>query len=249
MEQKNKNINLAEEKAHFIAFVNSSEDESIIKEAISRLLLPYSNIHKGGIKAAIKTLANIRSPKILLVDITDSELPISDINALADVCEPGVKVLTMGSKNDVGLFRDLLSIGISDYLTKPLSIDLVQRAIGSLIDEEDAPPKTKSKTGKIITFVGTRGGVGTSTIATKTAWHLGADRKRRTVILDLDLHFGTVGLTLDLDIKHDLREALEHPDRVDSIFIDGALERVENKLFVINSEENLSDEIVFDEDA
>ena len=47
--------------------------------------------------------------RILLVDLTQSDLPLSDINELAEVCEPGVTVVAIGDRNDVGLFRELMN--------------------------------------------------------------------------------------------------------------------------------------------
>jgi pilus assembly protein CpaE len=56
-----------------------------------------------------------------MVDLSESGDPLNDINALAEVCEPGTVVIAVGQVNDVRLYRDLLASGIHDYLLKPLS--------------------------------------------------------------------------------------------------------------------------------
>ncbi len=54
--------------------------------------------------------------------------------------------------------------------------------------------------GQVIAFLGSRGGVGTTTAAVSCAWVFAEDRKERCALVDLDLHFGTVALKLDSDL-------------------------------------------------
>src|SRR3546814_20023816 len=61
--------------------------------------------------------------------MSESGDPINDINALAEVCEPGTVVIAAGQVNDVRLYRDLLSSGIQDYLLKPLSLEQVRESL------------------------------------------------------------------------------------------------------------------------
>jgi pilus assembly protein CpaE len=77
--------------------------------------------NKGGLRNAVQSLSISASPAILMVDLSESGDPLNDINALAEVCEPGTVVIAVGQVNDVRLYRDLLASGIHDYLLKPLS--------------------------------------------------------------------------------------------------------------------------------
>lgn len=237
----------SQERASLMAFVKTPEEETMMNEVVNRLLLPFATVKRGGIEQAIKTVSEMRSPKTLIVDISDSDLPISDIEKLAEVCEPDVNLLVLGSRNDVSLFRDLVAIGVSDYLIKPLSPDLLHRAVSALIDQTQVGHRQRR--GRVISFIGTRGGIGTSSLATNVAWYLGHERKRRTIIVDLDLYLGSVGLFLDLDIKHNLREAIESPERVDNIFVEQAVEEISNKFYVLNAEENLEERFKINDDA
>ena len=69
------------------------------------------------------------SPAILMVDLSESGDPLNDINALAEVCEPGTVVIAIGQVNDVRLYRDLVASGIHDYLLKPLSAGQLRDAL------------------------------------------------------------------------------------------------------------------------
>src|SRR3546814_1972017 len=81
-----------------------------------------------------------------------------------------------------------------------------------------------------IAVIGSRGGVGSSTFAVNLAWILAEERKYKTTLIDLDLEFGTIALSLDLEPTRGLREALENPARVDGLFISSATAKLTENL-------------------
>src|ERR671912_1325809 len=66
-------------------------------------------VNKGGLRNAVQTLSVSASPAILFVDLSESGDPLTDINGLAEVCEPGTVVIAAGQVNDVRLYRDLVA--------------------------------------------------------------------------------------------------------------------------------------------
>jgi len=236
------------DQAHFIAFCTDSTTHAAIDRAIGDMMLPHASIRKGSVKDAIKYLSQHASPRLLMVDISGSDLPLSDIDSLADVCEPGVSVIAVGERNDCGLFRDLMHHGVTDYLVKPLSPDLLQRAITNISDYGEQP-KTQSKLGKLVAVLGARGGVGSTSIATSLSWIISQQRRRRVALLDLDLQFGTVALSLDIEPSRGMREALESADRIDSLFMDRMLIQHSDRLFVMSGEESPDETLLIDPSA
>ena len=233
------------DRVHFIAFCTDANTHAAVDKVIGDMMLPHASIRKGTVKDAIKYLSHHASPKLLMVDITGSDLPLSDIDNLADVCEPGVSVIAIGERNDCGLFRDLLHHGVADYLVKPLSPSLMQRAISNISDYGDQP-KATNKLGKLVAVMGSRGGVGATTVATSLSWIIAQQRRRRVALLDLDLQFGTVALSLDIEPSHGLREALESADRIDSLFLDRMLTQHSDRLFVVSAEEAPDEPLLLD---
>jgi pilus assembly protein CpaE len=169
----------AEQREQFLAFVADPETSSVIDQVVGEMMLPHASIREGGVKEAVKYLSEQRSPRLLLVDLSGSDLPLSEINSLADVCEPGVTVLALGDRNDCGLFRDLLQHGVADYLVKPVTPALLQKAIQGASDQSGMARTTSSKLGKLVAVSGTRGGVGATTLATSIAWLIANERRRR----------------------------------------------------------------------
>ncbi len=230
---------------HLLAFCADSATHAVIDRVVGDMMLPHTSIRKGGIKDAVRYLSGHASPKLLMVDLAGSDLPLSDIDSLADVCEPGVTVIAIGERNDCGLFRDLLNHGVADYLVKPLSPPLLQRAISNVTDESYAV-RANSKLGKLVAVLGARGGVGSTTIATNLSWLVAQQRRRRVALVDLDLQFGTVALSFDLEPSHGLREALENPDRIDSLFMDRVMVQHSDRLFVMSAEESPNETLLLD---
>jgi pilus assembly protein CpaE len=158
-----------EQREQFLAFVADDDTYGVVDQVVGEMMLPHASIRQGGVKDAIKHLGEQRSPKLLLIDVSASDLPLSDINALADVCEPGVTVVAVGARNDCGLFRDLLQHGVADYLVKPITPALLQKAILAAT-EQSGVVKGNHKLGKLVAVSGTRGGVGATSVAASVAW-------------------------------------------------------------------------------
>ncbi|MPS69166.1 MULTISPECIES: AAA family ATPase [Novosphingobium] len=205
--------------------------------------------NKGGLRNAVQSLSITASPNILLVDLSESGDPLNDINALAEVCEPGTVVIAIGQVNDVRLYRDLLASGIHDYLLKPLSPGQVRDALAHAQAVFSAPrPSEAGSAGSHVStaVIGTRGGVGASTLATSIAWLFSADNKLPTALLDLDIHFGTGALCLDLEPGRGLTDAIENPSRIDGLFIERAMIRANDNLALLSAEAPISTPLMTD---
>jgi pilus assembly protein CpaE len=168
--------------------------------------------------------------------------------SLPSLCEPGVTVIAIGDKNDIGLYRDLVHAGVSDYIVKPLTAQLLAKAlIGATASGEGSP--ISRKLGKVVAVVGSRGGVGATTLAVHLALHLANQQSRRVVLLDLDLHTGDCALALNLKPTPGLREALANPLRIDSVFLDRTMAIHGDRLFVLSAEEPLRVDAEFTAEA
>ena len=202
----------------------------------------------GGVRKSVEKFQQGPSPKLLIIDLSGLDQPMNEIDALAEVCEPGTTVVAVGDQNDVGLYRQLTLAGITDYLVKPLTAEAIDMAIETAA-EVPAAAGESAASGKVIAFVGAHGGVGATTLAVNTAWTIATEMEKQVAIVDLDLKFGSVSLALDVEPGRGLREALQHPERIDSLFVAGAAVGISDKLYVLGSEEPLEDGVEFHSDA
>jgi pilus assembly protein CpaE len=222
-------------------FIRDTASETTVRHALQSLGIRDVAFTSGNIETAIPALASHASPRLLLVDISGVDDPLSRMQALADVCEPNTGVIVVGDRNDIVLYRDLKRAGVAEYFFKPLVSDLVTRACNVVLTGGAEQPK--ARTGKLVYILGVRGGVGATTIAVNAAWHLAETRARWVMFLDLDLQHGDAALQLDCVPSHALREALEHPERVDKLFLERAVIHVEQRIDLLASLEPLSDSI------
>jgi pilus assembly protein CpaE len=91
--------------------------------------------------------------------------------------------------------------------------------------------------------------VGASTIASSIAWLFSADHKQPTALLDLDIHFGTGALALDLEPGRGLTDAIENPSRIDGLFIERAMIRAGEHLSLLSAEAPISHPLLTDGSA
>ncbi len=223
----------------FAAYICDEAALDVLGPVVIEMGWQPEKCNKGGLRNAIQSLSIAASPAILMVDLSESGDPLNDINALAEVCEPGTVVIAVGQVNDVRLYRDLLSSGIHDYLLKPLSANALRDALTSAQAVFSAPrSEDGDDEGEHITtaVVGTRGGVGASTIATSLAWLFATEHNRSTALLDLDVHFGTGALSLDLEPGRGLTDAIDNPSRIDGLFIERAMIRAHENLAIMSAE-------------
>ena len=223
------------------AFVRDPDSEASVRQAMANLNMRDAEFVGGTIEDAITALSQRPSPRLLIVDVSGVSDPVARINALADVCEPNTGVIVIGDRNDIVLYRDLRFAGVAEYFFKPLVSDLVSRACNAVLTggAETQPQRT----GKLVFVLGVRGGVGATTIAVNTAWRLAETRQRWVMLLDLDLQNGDAALQLDETPSHALREAVEHPERVDKLFLERAVTPVERRIDLLASLEPLGERI------
>lgn len=217
-------------------FVRDPQSEATIRQSLQALGMD-AEFTPGNVNTAVAALAKEISPRLLIVDLDGVDDPVLAVRELAEVCEPDIRVVVIGERNDIVLYRDLKNIGILEYFLKPIVRDLLIRTCGGVSAPNLSRPT--SRTGKLILVLGVRGGVGATTIATNTAWYFAEARRRHTMLLDLDLQNGDAALQLDTSPSNALREAFENPERVDKLYLERGVKHVTERLDLLASLELL----------
>lgn len=221
----------------FVGFVSDDATLDALRTAVAAMKWPPEKCDKGGLRGAVQALSIASSPAILLVDLSECRDPATEIDSLAEVCEPGTVVIAIGRVNDVGLYRELLARGIHDYLPKPVSANQLREALERALAVFQTPRDKGGESDHVsAAVIGARGGVGASMVATSLAWLLSTEHNRSTALLDLDVHFGTGALTVDLEPGRALTDAIENPSRIDGLFIERAMIRASDRLGIMSAE-------------
>jgi pilus assembly protein CpaE len=234
-------------RPRFVACVADDVTREAVSRAVAQLGWSNAKVRAGGLQAAMKAIDVTLPPTLVLVDLADATNPVEGMHELAQLCGPNTNFLAIGSVNDVSLYRQLVALGVADYLVKPVSSEVLCEAFTAAMRMYAAPDVARPT--RLFAFVGARGGVGTTTLAVSTAWLLAHEFKLRTALIDLDLHFGNLALTLDLEPGRGLREALENPERTDSLLLASAMVTEGDKLPILATEEPLEEQLLFDAGA
>jgi pilus assembly protein CpaE len=229
------------------AFCETSELASIVSDASSdrRMDKAHVKVQMGGAPAAIEAYRTAPTPNLILLEVGGDRAKLhGDLDELAQFCDSGTKVIVVGRTNDISLYRELMTRGISDYLVMPFGVLDFVRAISQLYTGDASDPL-----GRIIAFVGAKGGVGASTIAHNVAWSISRDLAVQTVIVDMDLAYGTAGLDFNQDPPQGIADAVFAPDRVDANMIDRLLSKCTDHLSILAASATLDRSYDFEEGA
>ena len=193
-----------------------------------RLAKAHVSVHMGGIEAAVAHYQQSPTPNLIIIECSlPRDQIIAELDRLSESCDPGTKVIVMGHVNDVVLYRDLLKRGVSEYLVEPVPPLELMEAISNIYNNPETEP-----VGHVYAFVGSKGGVGSSTICHNVAWSLSDTIKASVVIADFDLAFGTTGLDFNQDPVQGIADALSSPDRLDEVLLDRLLTKCSEHLSI-----------------
>ena len=203
------------------AFVEFPDTGAALQRAGSdrRLAKAHLSVQLGGINAAVEHFQGQVTPNLLIVETRlNGQAALEELDRLAEVCDPSSKVIVVGRVNDVELYRELMRRGASEYLVAPLNpLHLIEVISGLYTDPEAAP------IGRVVTFIGSRGGAGSSSLSHNVGWCIAEELRINTTIVDLDLPFGTTGLDFNDEPSQGVADALSAPERLDDVLLDRLL--------------------------
>jgi pilus assembly protein CpaE len=226
-----------------MAFVADSVAQARISGDLFGVTLGKANVREGSIDTALGVSEWPRDLDLLIVDLAASHDPVADAAALKTGLPGSCMVIGVGRINDVALYRDLMAVGFNDYLSLPLAEGAMGRAVDRALElrERGAGPMANAAKSvakpRTLCVVGARGGVGATTLAVSLASLLGTRLQEEVLLIDFDLHYGSMMLALDLEAIDALREALDQPDRIDALFIQQVAQKKSDFLYAIGAEE------------
>lgn len=221
-----------------IAFCESNKTMSLLEAVANdrRMQQASVQIESGGLDAATAYLMENPTPNLLILESSAANATmVAQIDELASYCEEGVQVMVIGNTNDIGLYRQLMARGVSEYLVPPIAPVQVVKSVSQLFSDPDAP-----FVGRSISVMGAKGGVGASTIAHNLAWALSESAEVNTALIDLDLSFGTTALDFNHENQQTVADALLAPERVDDAVVSKLLSKVTDRLSLFTAPASVS---------
>jgi pilus assembly protein CpaE len=211
------------------AFCETEDTAAAVKAAGEdrRLAKAHLTVRMGGIAAAVEAYSSVPTPNVIVLESAGNDI-IDGLDQLATVCDPGTRVVVVGSVSDEVPYRELVRRGVNDYIIGPVETLDIVRSICSLFSASEAVI-----TGRVIAVAGAKGGVGASTVAHNVAWTIARDLAMDSVVIDLDLAFGTAGLDYNQDPVQGIANAVFQPDRPDTALMERLLAKCTDRLSLL----------------
>jgi len=176
------------------------------------------------------------------------EAGVAESTLLFDV-RPELPLVLVTETVSTDVLRAALRAGIKDVVEAPLTAKKIEDALGlvELIHRrEDKDSKRRARIGKVVTIMSPKGGAGKTMTTTNVALTLGGwGDPERVVILDADLQFGDVCISLQIDPRHTIVDVARDIDKLDEQLLESLLARHTSGVRVLSAplEPSLADEV------
>jgi pilus assembly protein CpaE len=183
---------------------------------------------------------------VVIVDLDSN--PEHALDLVESICSSsGSTVMVYSAQADSELLVRCMRAGAREYLTQPFAASTIAEALVRASGRRPAGRPVKKAAGKLMLFVGAKGGSGTTTVATNFAVALAQESGKSTVLIDLALPLGDAALDLGINTQYSTVNALQNFERLDANFLSTLLTKHSTGLQVLAAPDQYSPFQVTDE--
>lgn len=175
---------------------------------IARLLDHYPT------EAELTRSIRAHAPNVLFVSV-ESMSEVADLAKLVESNSPGVQIVAISRSCEPQLLLEAMRIGIREFVPLPFHRQALQEVIGRVRELQQKNPPAIEATDQIFSFLPSKAGVGTSTIALNVAAALARIPDARVLISDFDLNSGMLRFMLKLSNSYSVTDAVDHVTDMD----------------------------------
>ena len=171
---------------------------------------------------------------VVIVDL-DSD-PEYTLELVENLCANGMATaMVYSAQTDSDLLVRCMRAGAREFLTVPMAPGIMAEALVRATARRSAPRAPRKASGRLLVFMGAKGGVGTTTLACNMAVALAKDANQSTLLIDLNLPLGDAALNLGILSEYSTVNALEAHSRLDASFLSKLLVKHSSGAFVLAS--------------
>jgi pilus assembly protein CpaE len=149
---------------------------------------------------------------------------------------PSTEIFLTAPQTESEVLLEALRAGVKEFIPQPLKRQELEEALARFRERHKERKPETGKHGRLITLFGSKGSVGTTTIAVNLAVSLRqADENGSVVLLDLNPQFGDAALFLDMEPAHTMGDIAKNVARLDETFLMSVLSKHASGLYVLPS--------------
>jgi pilus assembly protein CpaE len=168
------------------------------------------------------------APQVLVVDVRRRDQLPSGLSAFRRQ-HPNAGAVLVVSSLDPRLMLEAMRAGVSECVAEPLTAAALEEAVRRVLTN------TTETSGQVFAFVGSKGGVGTTTMAVNTAAALGRMAKGEVLLIDMHMAYGDCAVFLGVEPRFSMIDALDNIHRMDESFFSGVVEKTETGVHLLAS--------------
>lgn len=189
------------------------------------------HVEQGDVDAAITAYQDAKAPNMIILQTDDIGEGFTDkLEQLAAHCDADTDAIVIGPVNDVDLYRQLVDMGVSDYLVYPMEKDgLADVLARALVDQIGITGS------RLISYCGAKGGVGASVIAQSAAWLCAQTLHQKTVLIDFAAGWSSNSVGMGFEPSTTLIDAIHAAQDGDDDSVDRMMFKASDRLHVLAS--------------
>ena len=169
---------------------------------------------------------------VILVEL-DSD-PEYALDLVETICARGLAtVMVYSAQTDPGLLLRCMRAGAREFLTLPLDSGTLAEALVRVSVLRAGSRAPRKKDGRLLVFLGAKGGSGVTTLACNFATSLAKESGLRTLLIDFNLPLGDAAISLGIKAQYSISSAFQNASRLDVNFLSTLLVQHESGLFVL----------------
>jgi pilus assembly protein CpaE len=155
---------------------------------------------------------------VLIIDLDSS--PEYALELVEGICSNSMStVMVYSAQANPDMLVRCMRAGAREFLTMPFAAGVMAEALVRASARRSSVRPVKKTNGKLLVFLGAKGGSGTTTLACNFAVSLAQESGQSTLLIDLDLPLGDAALNLGIVAEYSTVNALQNANRLDSAFL------------------------------
>jgi pilus assembly protein CpaE len=177
-----------------------------------------------------------RPPHLLILEMDEDRTKTFGLINSILAASPSTEIFLTAPRTEPEVLLEALRAGVKEFIPQPINRAELEDAFNRFKERhKDRPPET-TKRGKLINIIGSKGGVGATTVAVNLAMSLLQSHENKSVVLvDLNPQFGDAALFLDVEPAHTLGDIAKNLERLDETFLRGILSQHPSGLYLLPS--------------
>jgi pilus assembly protein CpaE len=165
---------------------------------------------------ALELVRSLRAlaTEIVFVSFESLEKGLEIVKILEAEGSP-VQIVGFAGALDAAVLRESMRAGVREFLTEPYELSVVLETLASVKTLLDRRPAAYESTNQIFSFLPSKAGVGTSTIAVNVSGALARRGNTRVLLSDFDLSSGMLRFMLKLNNEFAVANAIERAADID----------------------------------